>query len=154
MFDFVNARHLCSYAVVADIQISCPSLRLYDILTNVHKISYSMLVIHHVIWVGWAIAVISFVISIDMLLAIMTIWFAIGGALPLFTGVFSLIRGIFTQYLQGQVNHMRIDAVWVKLLKRLSEGEVLWHRLSQTGRLIKHSNLRWWVASGLLLLFH
>ena len=104
MLDFVDARHVCSDAVVADIQIRCPGLRLDYILTNIHIISYSLLMVHPV-----RAGVVS--VLIDILLAVVTIGFAIGRGLPLFASILSLVRGVFTQDLQGQVDHMRIDSV-------------------------------------------
>ena len=152
MLDFIDARHVCSDAVVADIQVCCPRLRLDMILTNIHEISYSSIMVHHMMWAG-VITVIDFVFFIDMLLAFIRVWLAIGGVLPLFASVFSLVGWIFTQNLQGQVHHMRVDSVGIELLERLPEGEILWHRLGQTSWLIKHIVPCWRVAAGSLLLF-
>ena len=104
MLDFVDARHVRSDAVVADIQISCPGLRLDYILTHIHIISYSLFMVHPVR--AGAVTVL-----IDILLSVVTIGFAIGRGLPLFTSILSLVRGVFTQDLQGQVDHMRIYSV-------------------------------------------
>ena len=151
MLDFVDARHVCGDAVVADVQVRGPSLRLNYILTHIHIVSYSPLMVHHM-WARTG-AVIDFEIFIGILLAIVTVWFAIGWILPLFASILCLIRGILAQDLQGQVNQMRIVSARVELLKRLTEGEIFGHSLGQLSWLVKLSDLRWWVASGCVL-FH
>ena len=89
MLDFVDARHMRGDAVVADIQIRCPGLRLNYILTDIHIISFSLLMVHPV----WAGAV---TVLIDILLTIVTVRFAIGRGLPLFASILSLVRGVLT----------------------------------------------------------